>query len=108
MWMLSFIPDTWLYLATIAIMAIGVLAYLSTFLFQFYKPALLVKTPVRVAGIVITIIGVYFFGSYNTEMEWRKKVEAVQAEVDTAKAASKDANTKLAAARKQKVKIIKE
>jgi hypothetical protein len=89
-------------------MAIGVLTYLATFLFQFYKPALLIKTPVRVAGIVITIIGVYFFGSYSTEMVWRKRVEEVQAKVAVAEAASKDANTKLAKASKQKVKVIHE
>jgi len=106
MWMLSFIPDSWLYLATIAIMAIGVLAYLATYLFGFYKPALLIQTPVRIASAVVTVAGVYFFGSYSTELEWRKRVEEVQAKVAAAETASKDANAKLAKASKQKVKVI--
>jgi len=106
MWMLSFIPDSWLYLATIAIMVLGVVTYLATYLFQFYKPALLIQTPVRVAAVVITIAGVYFFGSYNTEVEWRKRVEEVQAKVAAAEAAGKAANDKLAKAGKQKVKVI--
>ena len=44
-------------------------------------------------------------GGYDTEMAWRAKVEDAQAKVAKAEEASKDANTKLEAKIKEKVKV---
>jgi hypothetical protein len=105
MWMLSFLPDSFLYMVIVAIMVIGVLTYvLSMFtgLSPLIKPY---KEPLRIGGTVLFILGIYFFGSYNTEMEWRKKVEEVQAKVAEAEKASDAANDKLAKVSKQKQKV---
>lgn len=105
MWMLSFIPDSYLYFAILAALAAGVLLYLLslfTGLSTVLKPY---REPMRILGTLIVIGSIYFFGSYNTEMEWRKRVEEVQARVDAAKKESDDANAKLAKVSKQKQKV---
>ena len=105
MWMLSFIPDSFLHLAILGIIGIGVLTYLAIPLLHFFPTLLPLKEPARILATVLIIAGVYFYGSYDTEMSWRKKVEEQQAQIDKAEAASKDANAKLDAVRKQKQKV---
>jgi len=54
------------------------------------------------------IIGVYFAGGYGTEMEWRKRVQDMQAKVAKAEEQSKKANTKLDGKAQEKIKVIRE
>jgi len=105
MWMLSFIPDSFLHLVILGVIGIGVLTYLAIPLLHFFPNLLPLKEPARILATVLIIAGVYFYGSYDTEMSWRKKVEEQQAQIDKAEAASKDANAKLDAVRKQKQKV---
>jgi hypothetical protein len=105
MWMLSFIPDSFLHLVILGVIGIGVLTYLVIPLLHFFPNLLPLKEPARILATVLIIAGVYFYGSYDTEMSWRKKVEEQQAQIDKAEAASKDANAKLDAVRKQKQKV---
>ena len=54
------------------------------------------------------VAGVYFYGSYDTEMSWRAKVDDAKAKVAEVEAESKKANDELAAERKRKNKVIVE
>ena len=108
MWMLSFIPDSWLHFAVMAILFIGAVLYGASFVLRFIPPLIPYKDPMRILSVVLMIVGVYCYGSYDTEMHWRAKVESAQAKVAEAEAKSADANIALEAERKKKQKVITE
>lgn len=105
MWMLSFIPDALLELAIITVIIAGVCLYLVGIGMVLYRPLVMYKEPAKILGTVLMVAGVYFYGSYDTEMTWRKKVEEVQAKVAEAEKVSEDTNKKLAAKSKEKQKV---
>ena len=108
MFLLHFIPDEWLHLAVLAILIAGVVLYGISFLFRFALPLLPYKEPTRILGTLLMVAGVYFYGSYDTEMSWRAKVDDAKAKVAEVEAESKKANDELAAERKRKNKVIVE
>lgn len=88
MWfILNFIPDAWYKLFVHSVVFIGLgLTVLSTILrWKLYQ----------IIGVVILIIGVFFEGSYTTEMMWRAKVAEVQKKLDEANVKSKKETIKL-------------
>lgn len=110
MWMLSFIPDSWLLLAVNSILILGaVLTFLSFFvinrLMRFFPPLANWHTLLQIISVAILTAGVYFKGSYQTESEWRARVAEVQAKVDAAKKESDELNRRLDEERKKKQKV---
>jgi len=108
MWMLSFIPDGWLQLAILGIIATGGALYIIGLLANFFPVTYSYREPIRIAATLLIICGVYFEGSYSTEMIWRARMEEAQAKIAKAEQASTEANTKLKKVHKQKQKVVKE
>jgi len=102
LWLLSFIPDSFLHLAVLAILSAGAVLYTIGLFINFIPPLYPYKEITRIIGTALIVAGVYFYGSYNTEMSWRKREEELQAQVKQAEQKSKDANAKV------KVKIVKQ
>jgi hypothetical protein len=101
MWMLSFIPDAWLYYAVLIVFGAGVTSYVVSFI-----PLLPYRELIRIVGTLLTILGVYFYGSYSTEIDWRSKTEEMQKQIDVAKVKSQDANNQIKTLIAQKTKVI--
>lgn len=111
MWMLSFIPDSWIQLAVHIIFGLGVAGLVLTWLIQnifnhFTKLLPWIKT-IRWISIVLFIGGLYFEGGIGVESEWRARVAQLEAKIKVAEQQSKDANDKLKNQVASKVKIIK-
>lgn len=108
MWMLSFIPDSVLQTLIFMILFIGAGGYiLGSFgnLFLGIKPySSLIKT----LSTILMIAGVYFYGGYGVEMEWRQKAKELQAEIDRKDAVSAQVTEKIVTQYVDKVKIVKE
>jgi uncharacterized protein (UPF0147 family) len=62
----------------------------------------------RIVGIALTVIGIYFYGSYSTEMWWREKVTELEAKVALSEEQSKSANAKLETKIVEKTKVIRD
>lgn len=105
MWFLSFIPDSILLLFIFSVIGAGVGLYFLGMFFNFVPTLIPHKEPIRILATLLIIAGVYFYGSYDTEMTWRKRVEEVQAKVAEAEKASDTANKKLVAKSKEKQKV---
>lgn len=113
MWILHFLPDSFLQFVVHAILIAGVIG---TFLSFFVVNKILRAVPmlsryVNVAQLVSAITlaaGVYFEGGYASEMQWRARVAEVEARVAVAEQQAKDANVALDAKSTEKVKVIKE
>jgi hypothetical protein len=113
MWLLSFIPDSLLHFAILAIMCAGLGLYIVTFFFKFIPPPYSIeiapyKELIHILSVVFMVAGVYFYGSYDTEMSWRKRVEETEAKVAEAEKKSENANILLEVERKKKQKVITE
>jgi hypothetical protein len=105
-WMWSLIPTSvlyWLINLVIITGAIGLLAsWIGRWIPFFSAYARLLK-PI---GIVLLVLGVWMRGGYDTEMAWRAKVEALEAKVKESEQQSRNANSKLSNAVKEKDRAI--
>jgi hypothetical protein len=108
MFLLSFIPDTWLYLAVISVLFTGLGLYAISFFTRFVPPLIPYSGIVRIVGTVLIVAGIYFYGSYSTEMSWRNRVAELEEKVKVSEAKSKEANIQIQTVYKDRVKLVKE
>lgn len=66
------------------------------------------KLPARVVGILLMICGVYFYGGYSTEMQWRERVAEMEAKVAESEKKSVKTNTVIKKVYVDRVKIVKQ
>ena len=106
MFLLSFLPDSFLLWAINLILLVGLVGTLSSYFIRFIPPLFPYAGLVKTLGIVLLVAGVYFKGGYGVEMEWRNKVAEVEAKVAAAEAKSKEVNTVIQKVYVDKVKIV--
>lgn len=105
--MLSFIPDEWLHLAVLGVLALGAVLYLGTFVLGFLPPLKAYTEPLRILSTLILVAGVFFYGSYDTEMHWRAKVAEEEEINKIMDAKSKAANEVIKTKIITKIQIVK-
>jgi len=102
MWMLALVPTEILQLFVHGVVILAAVLFVASFFFGVYKPF------IRVAAIVVALFGIYFEGGYMTEIEWRARVEALEAKVKVAEEKSAEVNTVIEKQYVDRVKVIKE
>jgi len=108
MWMLSFVPDALLYAVVISIMFIGIALYVISFFTRFIPPLIPYSGIARILGTILTVVGIYFFGSYSTEMSWRAKVAELEEQIKVSEAKSKETNIQIQKVYVDRVKVVKQ
>jgi hypothetical protein len=108
MFLLSFIPDAWLHLAVISVLFAGLGLYAISFFTRFVPPLIPYSGIVRIIGTVLIVAGIYFYGSYSTEMSWRNRVAELEEKVKVSEAKSKEVNVQIQTVYKDRVKLVKE
>jgi cytochrome c biogenesis factor len=96
MWFLSFIPDWILQWAIHGVVILGLVLTFIGSLVRFIpmiQPYALVG---RHLGVLLLVVGVFFEGSYVTEMSWRARVNELQAKLKEAEIKAAEVNEKLA------------
>ena len=111
MWLLHFLPDSYLAFIVDAVLILGLIAtVLTCFLLKYlvrFIPALAPHVFVaQVVSVAVFLCGVYFKGGYSTEMIWRERVREVEAKLEAAEKESQLATAKLEKKSKEKVKVI--
>ena len=106
--MLSFVPDSILYTVIVGIMFSGISLYALSFITKVLPPLIPYSGMIRILGTILTVVGIYFFGSYSTEIDWRNRVAELEAKVAVSEQQSKDANSKIQTVVKEKIKYVKE
>jgi hypothetical protein len=106
--LLSFLPDSFLIWVVNTILLAGLLGTFSSYFIRFIPPLIPYAGLVKTLGIILLVAGVYLRGGYGVEMEWRKKVADLEAKVAISEQQSKDANVKIETVVKEKIKIVKE
>jgi len=111
MWLLHFLPDSFLQFVVHTILIAGVVGCVLSFfvlnkLLMAFPPFAGYYKAAQVVSIILLVSGVYFEGGYSAEKQWRERVAEMEAKVAQAEAASKDANDKLDKKSKEKIKVI--
>lgn len=108
MWMLSFVPDASLHIVVIGIMIAGIAIYALSFFTRFVPPLIPYSGIARILGTILTVVGIYFFGSYSTEMSWRAKVAELEKQIKISEAKSKEINIQIQKVYVDRVKVVKQ
>jgi len=108
MWLLHFLPDSFLQFVVHAILIAGIIGcFLSFFVVnRILRAVPVLSRYVNVAQLVSAVTlaaGVYFEGGYSAEMQWRARVAAVEAKVAAAEQQAKEATAALDAKAEEKV-----
>ena len=112
MWLLHFLPDSYLSFIVDAVLILGFFAtVLTCFLLKYLVrlvPALAPHVFVaQVASVAVFLCGVYFKGGYSTEMMWRERVAEVQEQLKEAQQQSNQLNDQLEELAKKKTQVIR-
>ena len=113
MFILHLLPDSLLAFIVDAVLLAGILStVLTCFLLKHLIRLIPTLAPhvkiAQIASVLLLLSGVYFKGGYSSEMAWRERVREMEAKVAAAEQQSAEANEKLAAGGKEKIKIIRE
>lgn len=108
MWLLSFLPDSFLLWVINIILVAGLAGTLSSFFIRFIPPLIPYATPIKFLGIALLVVGVWFRGGYDVEMEWREKLKEAEAKVAIAETKSKETNTVIQKVYIDKVKTVRD
>jgi uncharacterized membrane protein YeiB len=112
MWLLSWLPDSFLIWIIDIILLVGVIGTVASVLFKLvikYLPwAIPYRLLLQVVSVVLLIIGVYLKGGYAVESEWRARVAELEAKIAIAEQQSKEANVKIVTVYKDRIKVVKE
>ena len=108
MWILSFIPDSFLLWVINTLLILGLLGTIAGFFLKFVPFINRYSTMFQIVGIVLLVAGVYFKGSYSTEMHWRNKVDEMNAQIDKIKAESSKASKQVVYKYIERTKVVKE
>jgi DNA-binding protein YbaB len=111
MWLLSWVPDSFLEHMINGVLILGTVSTLLTFfvinrLLRWYPPLGRWVNLAQIVSAAVLLAGVYFKGSYQTEAEWRARVAEAEAKVAAAEEASKKVNGKLDKQAKDRVRVI--
>ena len=107
-WMLSLIPDTlfiWIYYI---MLTLGVGLYVASKLIKWLPMMGQYKLPAELVGVVLLVVGAYFYGGYGVQSAWLARVAELEAKVKIAEEKSQQVNTVIQEKVVTKIKVVKE
>lgn len=108
MWILSFVPDSFLVWVINISLLIGFVLSGLGFVGSRLPGLSKYSISFRVIGIVIFCIAVYFKGGYGVEKEWRDKVKQMEEKIKIAEEKSKEVNVVIETKYVDRIRRIKE
>lgn len=106
MWLLTLLPDSFMFFIVVAICLLGIAGYLiGAFggVIPLFRPY---ANTIKLASIAVLVFGVYLYGGYTTEMKWRDQSAELEQKVVIAEEKSKTANAEVQVKYITKVKVI--
>jgi uncharacterized membrane protein YraQ (UPF0718 family) len=113
MWMLSFVPDSFLIYIVNAILIAGAIGTFLTFfilhrIVRWFPAIAPYHLILQIISIVLLVAGVYLKGGYGVEMEWREKLRIAEERARAAEEQAKIVNEVVVTKYKDRVKTVKE
>lgn len=106
MWLLTLLPDSFMFFVVVAICLLGIAGYLiGSFggVIPLFRPY---ANTIKLASIAVLVFGVYLYGGYTTEMKWRDQSAELEQKVVIAEEKAKTANAEVQVKYITKVKVI--
>jgi hypothetical protein len=107
MWILHFLPDTFILWFCNCLLLVGVALTVAGFFAHRIPLVWQYQLPFKVLGIALLTLGVYFRGGYAVEAEWRERVAEVEAKLKVAEQQSAKENTRIETRVVRKTEYIK-
>ena len=92
MFLLNWLPDVVFHL----MLLVGVLAIGASFVLTFVPFVSQYRLPIQVAGIMLTVVAVWYEGGIAKDAEYRARIAAMELKISRAETAAAEANTRLA------------
>lgn len=108
MWILHFLPDSFILWFCNVLLLTGIVATVAGFFAHRIPGLWQYQLAFKIAGIALLVLGVYFRGGLAVEQEWRERVAAVEARLAQAEKASADANRTIEIKTQQQVTRIRQ
>lgn len=106
-YMFSLIPDSFFIWITYLLFGVGLALYVASKLVAWMPFINRYKLPAEILGVILLVLGSYFYGGYATEKVWRERVKELEDKVAKAEAESKQVNEVIKEKIVTKVKEIK-
>ena len=91
MWILQFLPDWIFHLILLA----GLAGLAASFVLKFIPFVAQDRLPIQAAGLILTVLGIWFEGAMSNEAAWQARVKEMELKVAAAETKSAEANLKL-------------
>lgn len=108
MWIVQWLPDSWVLFFTYLILTIGVASYIGSKLLVWVPPIYKYKLVVEILGVLLFSSGAYLYGGRVVEQIWQARVTELEAKLKVAETKSKEINTIIETKVITKIKVIKE
>ena len=92
MWLLNWLPDFVFHI----MLLVGLLALVASFVLQFIPFVSQYKLPIQVAGIILTVLAVWYEGGIAKDAEYKIRIAEMELKISRSETAAAEANTKLA------------
>jgi hypothetical protein len=106
--MLSLIPDSLFIWVYYIMLTLGVGLYIASKLIKWIPMMGQYKLPAELVGVVLLVVGAYFYGGHGVQQAWQARVAELEAKVKIAEEKSQQVNTIIETKVVTKIKVVKE
>jgi len=107
-WFLSLVPESIFILIYYIMLSAGIVLYIASKLVAWIPMMGQYKLPAEVVGVVLLVVGAYFYGGHGVQSAWLARVAELEAKVKIAEEKSQQVNTVIETKIVTKIKVIKE
>jgi hypothetical protein len=98
MWLLHLMPDWLLMFAVYAALGIGVALTIAGWIMK--------NIFAQIGGVVLLVVGVYWYGGYTTEMIWREQVAELEGKIKESENRAPEITKEIVTKYKDKIMIV--
>jgi hypothetical protein len=111
MWMLTLVPDSFLFYVVNIILIAGAVGTFLTFfvihrIVRWFPAIAPYHLILQIISIVMLVAGVYLKGGYGVEMTWRERAAELEAKVKESEEKAKQVNEKVVVQYRDRVKVV--
>ena len=105
-WVLSLLPESIFILIYYIMLSAGIVLYIASKLVTWIPMMGQYKLPAEIVGVVLVVVGAYFYGGYGVQKAWLERVAELEAKVKIAEEKSQVVNTVIQTKIVERVKIV--
>jgi len=105
-WVLSLVPDSIFILIYYIMLTAGIVLYIASKLVKWIPMMGQYKFPSEIIGVILLVVGAYFYGGHGVQKAWLERVAELEAKVKAAETKSQEANTVIQTKVVERVKIV--